>query len=266
MKYIFYAFLTFYIFLGHAQTTSFNKYIIDQNKLYNLTIKNEHLVLEARELDKSYDMVTYRLVPAEGILNANQIIWDIQQGYIYVINIAILNNENMLSSLKKYKITELKTDLNFSYTASSFTAIKPIENRPFFELNEKSIQLDKYIIDLSVNEKINMIISTSTNAMLFSTSDGIYWEKTEFNSEYFNKYVAFKNEYFISDEIVYLNLNCEKCPQLKSLHDIKRYPNYIVNKDEKLLIEAPAQIAVPEFIDYSLKINIDKTCKALLFE
>lgn len=266
MKFIFSSILLFFIISINAQNVAFNKYVLDQNKLYNLTVKDAILILEIRELNKTYDEVSYKLVPTENKLAPEKIIWDIQEGYLYLINLGILNSDNLASSIKKYKIIELNNNLNFDYSKTPVLTKSTIENKPFVELFEKITELDKYTIDLSVNNKINLMFKSDQTSALYTSDNGQNWDKIDFKNTSYSNYVALKNQYYINQDIVYTNLECSTCTQQKSARDTKKFPYLIINKDENKLVEIPAILEIEKGVSVDLETTISKTGHVLSFD
>jgi hypothetical protein len=213
-----------------------NKIIIDQKNAYSIVNMEGKIVLEIRALDKAYDQVILKLLPINNNEKDINISWDIKDGFFYTIQIAEYSSVEDIHFIKKIKIDELSTDLNYNYTPIELENFSnSISNMPFILLHKSSLLNTILSADISVSDKIYFTAKLKDKTIIYSDQFSDNWEQLEISSTDFKSVVFLKDHYFIDNNFIYTNLDCDNCNQKKTNIENKNPFIFLINKNDSTI-------------------------------
>ncbi len=220
----------------HSQKAMNNKIIIDQKNAYSIVNMEGKIVLEIRALDKAYDQVILKLLPINNNEKDINISWDIKDGFFYTIQIAEYSSVEDIHFIKKIKIDELSTDLNYNYTPIELENFSnSISNMPFILLHKSSLLNTILSADISVSDKIYFTAKLKDKTIIYSDQFSDNWEQLEISSTDFKSVVFLKDHYFIDNNFIYTNLDCDNCNQKKTNIENKNPFIFLINKNDSTI-------------------------------
>lgn len=215
----------------YSQQYQSSKAVIDQGNFYTVVAKERSIILEIRAMDAPLEMVKYKLIPVRRMEDGRDIVWDVKDGFLYSINMMEQANMEIGETLKKFKISDLKDDVDYQLTIADYMANSYLVNKPFTDIYAHDVVRIKFKFDLSVSDRLYIYASNGEAiSALYSTGEAGDWDMVEVSKNDFDHFIAIDHLYY-DDQLIMKGIDCGDCKQSKVLRDQKNYPLIIVNKD-----------------------------------
>lgn len=256
------------VFLAHtvaAQKFEGHKAVIDQRKLYTVISRERTILLEIRDVDSPIGKVTYKLVPIRKMEDGRDIAWDVKDGYLYAINMMEQANMELGETLKRYKIEQLSDQVDHVCTTAEYLGNTYMVNQPIIDLFSRDVNRQDIIFDISVTDKVYIFVSNkSSMSSLYSVTEKGDWDKVDIQAADI-KNICMENHSFYNEEIIFNNLDCADCPQLKAAREMKTYPMMLIDKTNHLVLALTSYIGADEYSMMSLPLFIQKNSMTYVF-
>ncbi|MEI6311594.1 MAG: hypothetical protein WCP57_04950 [Bacteroidota bacterium] len=217
-----------------AQDYEGNKVVIDQGKIYTVVSSNRNIILEIRNLDSNSNVITYKLVPVRKMEDGRDLVWDIKDGYFYTINLMEQANMELSETLKKIKISDMISDLNYKLTTADFMANTYISNKPFLDVYAQEVKTNELVFDISITDKLYVYVSNKNTTATYTASEAGDWEKIEVNPSNLTHIIGYNHMYY-NNEMIIAQYDCNECKKTKAIIEVKKYPLMLINKDTKAI-------------------------------